>query len=63
MSGRDLSDKVNATHPDIPLVFMSGYTENAIIHHGRLDSDVILLQKPFRQSDLSRTLRRVLYED
>ncbi|MEM7207950.1 MAG: PAS-domain containing protein [Pseudomonadota bacterium] len=63
MSGRELSTRVNEAHPDIPVVFMSGYTENSIIHHGRLDSDVVLLQKPFRKADLSRTLRRVLYQD
>ncbi len=39
---------------------MSGYTENAIIHHGRLDADAELLQKPFRKADLARAVRKVL---
>jgi len=39
---------------------MSGYTENAIIHHGRLDDGVQLLEKPFRRADLARAVRKVL---
>ncbi len=41
-------------------IFMSGYTEDAIMHHGRLDADAELLQKPFRRADLARTVRKVL---
>jgi hypothetical protein len=39
---------------------MSGYTEDAIIHHGRLDEGVQLLQKPFRKADLARMVRGTL---
>jgi hypothetical protein len=39
---------------------MSGYTEDAIVHHGRLAADAELLQKPFRRADLARAVRRAL---
>ena len=39
---------------------MSGYTENATIHHGRLDADAELLQKPFRRADLAQAVRKAL---
>jgi hypothetical protein len=42
------------------VLFTSGYTENAIIHHGRLDSGVLLLAKPYRKLDLARMLRIAL---
>ncbi len=41
-------------------ICMSGYRENAIMHHGRLDADAELLQKPFRRADLARAVRKVL---
>jgi hypothetical protein len=42
---------------------MSGYTENAILHHGRLDPDVALLSKPFRAADLERVVRETIAGD
>ena len=39
---------------------MSGYTENAIVHHGRLDAGVHLLSKPFRKADLAQMMRQAL---
>jgi hypothetical protein len=42
------------------VLFTSGYTENAIIHHGRLDPGVLLLTKPYRQPDLARMIRLAL---
>ena len=44
----------------VKTLFMSGYTENAIIHHGRLDEGVVLLSKPFPRSQLAVKLREVL---
>ena len=44
------------------MLFTSGYTENAIVHHGRLDSGVLLLAKPYRKADLARMLRTALGE-
>jgi DNA-binding NtrC family response regulator len=47
-------------HPTIKVLYMTGYTRNAIIHHGRLDPDIDLLTKPFTADALSRKVRRVL---
>ena len=42
------------------MLFTSGYTENAIIHHGRLDEGVLLLAKPYRKSDMAIMIRKAL---
>jgi hypothetical protein len=42
------------------VLFTSGYTENAIVHHGRLDPGVALLNKPYRKRDLAEKIRQVL---
>ncbi|MDA9431653.1 PAS domain S-box protein [Bradyrhizobium sp. CCBAU 51627] len=60
MNGRQLADEVLKARPDLRVVYTSGYTENAIIHHGRLDSGVLLLAKPYRKSDLARIIRQAL---
>lgn len=60
MNGRALANEVKRRWPKTKVVFMSGYTENAIVHHGRLDAGVLLLSKPFRKSDLARILRGAL---
>ncbi len=60
MNGRELANAVTAACPDTAVLFMSGYTENAIIHHGRLDHDAVLLQKPFRKKDLALKAHEVL---
>ena len=60
MNGRQLADELMKTRPDLKVVYTSGYTENAIIHHGRLDSGVTLLAKPYRKSDLARIIRKAL---
>ncbi|KRP86649.1 histidine kinase [Bradyrhizobium yuanmingense] len=60
MNGRQLADELMKTRPDLKVVYTSGYTENAIIHHGRLDAGVVLLAKPYRKSDLARIIRKAL---
>ena len=60
MNGRQLADRLLEDRPDLKVLFTSGYTENAIIHHGRLDSGVLLLVKPYRKSDMARMIRRAL---
>ncbi|HTJ63450.1 MAG TPA: PAS domain-containing protein [Alphaproteobacteria bacterium] len=63
MNGRALADEVERQRPGTRVVFMSGYTENAILHHGRLDEGVHLLQKPFLKRELAAKLRDVLDEE
>jgi signal transduction histidine kinase/CheY-like chemotaxis protein len=60
MNGRQLSHEVLKIRPGLAVLFTTGYTPNAIIHHGRLDPDVELLSKPYTRDDLSRKIRRVL---
>jgi len=62
MNGRQLACEVRRTRPDIKVLYTSGYTENAIIHHGRLDSGVLLLVKPYRKTDMARMIRTALDE-
>jgi len=60
MNGRQLVDQALKRRPALKTLFTSGYTENAIVHHGRLDSGVLLLAKPYRKSDLARMFRQAL---
>ncbi|MEK9284199.1 PAS domain S-box protein [Bradyrhizobium sp. ISRA442] len=60
MNGRQLADEAARRRPDLKTLFTSGYTENAIVHHGRLDSGVLLLAKPYRKSELARMIRTAL---
>lgn len=60
ISGRQLADHAARLRPDLPVLFTSGYTENSIVHHGRLDPGVELLQKPYRRQQLAAKLRKML---
>jgi len=60
ISGKQVAVKAADISPKLKVLFMSGYTENAIVHHGRLDRGVSLLNKPFRLTDLARKVRSVL---
>jgi signal transduction histidine kinase/ActR/RegA family two-component response regulator/HAMP domain-containing protein len=60
INGRQLADEVAKRQPGMKVLYTSGYTENAIIHHGRLDAGVLLLAKPYRKADLARMLRLAL---
>jgi CheY-like chemotaxis protein len=60
MNGRELAEAASALRPGLRVLFTSGYSENAIVHHGRLDPGVQLLAKPYRAIDLARRLREVL---
>jgi signal transduction histidine kinase/CHASE3 domain sensor protein/CheY-like chemotaxis protein len=60
MTGRQLADEVTRRRPETKILYTSGYTENAIIHHGRLDHGVMLLSKPYRKSALASMVRRAL---
>jgi CheY-like chemotaxis protein len=60
MNGRELAAEAEQCAPGLPVLYMSGYTADAIMHHGRLDADAELLQKPFRRADLAGAVRRAL---
>jgi PAS domain S-box-containing protein len=60
MDGPELAAEAEQCTPGIPVLYMSGYTEDAIMHHGRLDAGAELLQKPFRRADLAGAVRRAL---
>jgi CheY-like chemotaxis protein len=60
LNGRELAEKARELHPNMAVLFTSGYTENAIVHRGRLDRGVNLLNKPYRRQDLAAKLRLVL---
>jgi CheY-like chemotaxis protein len=58
--GREMAERVTAIRPEVKVLFMSGYTENAIEHHGRLDDGAQLLGKPFKREQLARKVAEVL---
>jgi len=60
INGRQLADEIAKVRPGLRVLFTSGYTENAIIHHGRLDEGVLLLAKPYRKSDMAIMIRKAL---
>jgi signal transduction histidine kinase/CheY-like chemotaxis protein len=60
MNGRQLAIEAQKRRPELKVLFTSGYTENAIVHHGRLDAGVLLLPKPYISSDLARLIRTAL---
>jgi CheY-like chemotaxis protein len=60
MNGRELADEIRTREPDIKVLFTSGYTENAIVHHGRLDAGTRLLAKPYKRESLALRIRNTL---
>ncbi len=60
MNGRELARKLEDLRPHTPVLFMTGYSRNAIVHHGRLDPGVDVLQKPVSQADLAARVRTAL---
>jgi len=57
----ELARRARELRPRVAILFTSGYTENSIVHHGRLDPDVELLSKPYARDDLARKIRRMLW--
>ena len=60
MNGRQIAIEALKRRPGLKVLYTSGYTENAIVHHGRLDAGVLLLAKPYLSSDLARMIRTAL---
>ena len=60
INGRELANQISPTRPEMKVLFMSGYTENAIGHNGMLDDGITLLQKPFTLPALKAIVREML---
>lgn len=60
MNGRQLAEQLRLKFPDLKVLFMSGYTDDAIVRHGVLDANVAFLQKPFTPTSLAKKVQEVL---
>ncbi|HSE31438.1 MAG TPA: PAS domain S-box protein [Pyrinomonadaceae bacterium] len=60
MGGRELAQELSALHPKTSILFMSGYTDDAVVRHGVMDKDIEYLQKPFTPESLVRRVGEVL---
>lgn len=60
MNGAELRDRILKIHPNLQVLFMSGYTDNVISRHGVLDENINFIQKPFRFKELSQKIQAVL---
>jgi two-component system cell cycle sensor histidine kinase/response regulator CckA len=60
MSGKQVAEQLLALHPETKVLFMSGYTDEAIVHHGVVDSNIAFIQKPFSERALAHKIREVL---
>ena len=60
MSGKELVERVRKTLPDLKALYMSGYTDNAIVHHGVLDPGAPFIQKPFTLRDIAEKVQAAL---
>lgn len=61
ISGRMLAERARQMRPDLKVLYTSGYTENSIVHDGRLDTGVILLSKPYSRRQLAERVREALH--
>jgi two-component system cell cycle sensor histidine kinase/response regulator CckA len=60
MGGREVAEAVRARRPGIEVVYMSGYTDDAVVRHGIVEAHTAFLQKPFTPLTLARKVRAVL---
>jgi len=63
MSGRELADQLKSRRPEVRVLFMSGYTDDAVVRHGMLEPGLAYLEKPFRPQSLLRKVRSVLQDN
>jgi len=59
-SGRELAALLTARRPELRVIYMSGYTADAIVSHGVLDPEIVFLQKPYSPATLALKVRDVL---
>jgi two-component system, cell cycle sensor histidine kinase and response regulator CckA len=60
LNGKELVSQIELARPDVKSLYVSGYADNAIVHHGILDSNISFLQKPFSADGLAQKVRKVL---
>ena len=60
MTGRQLADEVGKLRPGTKVLYTSGYTDETVMHQGRLDDGVLLLPKPYRKAQLAQMIRQAL---
>jgi len=60
MSGRELTERMMVVRPNVRVLYMSGYTDDAIVRHGLLDESLQFIQKPFDSASIARKVREVL---
>ena len=60
LGGRELSEILQSSHPNMKQIFMSGYTDDAVVRYGIKDASVTFLQKPFTMTALAKRVREVL---
>ena len=59
LGGRQLAERLVVLHPEMKVLFLSGYTDDAVVRHGILEAEVNFLQKPFRPTALAARVREV----
>jgi FixJ family two-component response regulator len=60
MNGVELATEMERRRPGLRVLFTSGYSESAVVRNNRIDSDILLLSKPYRRADLARMVRLAL---
>jgi FixJ family two-component response regulator len=60
LSGRELADRLKERRPGIKVLFMSGYTDDTMVHHGVLEKDAEFIQKPFSPDELAIKVRGMM---
>jgi two-component system, cell cycle sensor histidine kinase and response regulator CckA len=60
MSGRELAERLQSLHPWLKVLFMSGYTDDAVVRYGVLEAEIEFLSKPFTPDTLASKVRHVL---
>jgi CheY-like chemotaxis protein len=63
MNGRQVADAARAVRPDLKVLFVTGYAENAVLSHGHLDPGMHILTKPFAMDELARRVKAILTAD